>query len=129
MRRKYQLKPYLKEYTNDEKLQDDVKLLVNRGIDKEDIYILSHDDERTNRIASNADANTIGLSEMDFGVAVENLFNKKGDELRNKLQEIGFSELESESLEEDLDEGKILLMITNHDHPETLLDRKSTRLN
>ena len=120
MRRKYQLKPYLKEYTNDEKLQDDVKLLVNRGIDKEDIYILSHDDERTNRIASNADANTIGLSEMDFGVAVENLFNKKGDELRNKLQEIGFSELESESLEEDLDEGKILLMITNHDHPETL---------
>lgn len=114
------MKPYLKEYTNDEKLQDDVKLLVNRGIDKEDIYILSHDDERTNRIASNADANTIGLSEMDFGVAVENLFNKKGDELRNKLQEIGFSELESESLEEDLDEGKILLMITNHDHPETL---------
>jgi len=114
------LKPYLREYTNDEQLQDDVKLLMNRGINKEDIYILSHDDERTNRVASNAGANTIGLKEMDFGTAVENLFNKKGDELRNKLQDIGFSEFESENLEEHLDEGKILLIITNHENPETL---------
>ena len=36
----------------------------------------------------------------------------QGDELRNKLQEIGFSENEASELEEKLDHGKILLVIT-----------------
>jgi hypothetical protein len=109
------MKPTVKEYTNDEMLKQDVNELKNQGIDKQDIYILSHDDERTNRVAGNADANTIGLSEMGLGSAVGNIFSKKGDELRTKLEEIGFSKEEAERYEEKLDEGKILLMVTNRD--------------
>ncbi|KEZ49336.1 general stress protein [Metabacillus indicus] len=109
------MKPTVKEYTNDEVLKQDVNELKNQGIDKQDIYILSHDDERTNRVAGNADANTIGLSEMGLGSAVGNIFSKKGDELRTKLEEIGFSKEEAERYEEKLDEGKILLMVTNRD--------------
>ena len=109
------MKPTVKEYTNDEMLKQDVTELKNQGIDKQDIYILSHDDERTNRVAGNADANTIGLSEMGLGSAVGNIFSKKGDELRTKLEEIGFSKEEAERYEEKLDEGKILLMVTNRD--------------
>ena len=66
-------------------------------------------------MAGNADANTIGLSEMGLGSAVGNIFSKKGDELRTKLEEIGFSKEEAERYEEKLDEGKILLMVTNRD--------------
>ncbi|MFD1017917.1 general stress protein [Thalassobacillus hwangdonensis] len=107
------MKPFLREYTNDEKLMEDVKKIKEEGIDKNHVYVLSHDDDRTERIAKNAGANTIGFSEQDFKSAVGNLFSKKGDELRTKLQEIGFSEHEAETYEEDMDEGKVLLIVTD----------------
>jgi len=115
------MKPFVKEYTNDEQLKTAVKSLKDKGVKKEDVYILSHDDDRTDRVAGGAGANTIGLKEMDFGDAVGNLFNKKGDELRNKLQDIGFSKQESESFEADMDKGKVLLIITNNDNAASLL--------
>lgn len=113
------MEPFVKEYTNDEQLQYDVQKLNEKGVKKEDIYVLSHDDDRTKRFANTANANTIGLHEMNLESAVGNLFNKKGDELRNKLQEIGFSE--AENYGEDLDEGKILLMVINPNNVEGIL--------
>lgn len=109
------MKPFVKEYTNDEKLQNDVSMLKDKGVNKENVYILSHDNDRTNRIADNADANKIGIKEMDFSEAVGNLFNKKGDELRSKLQEIGFSKAEADKFEEDMDTGIVLLIVTNNE--------------
>jgi uroporphyrinogen-III synthase len=109
------MKPAVKEYTNDELLKNDVMELKSKGVDKHDIYILSHDDERTNRIANNAEANTIGISELGLGSAVGNIFSKKGDELRTKLEEVGFSSAEAEHYEEKLDEGKTLLLVTDHE--------------
>ncbi|BBP87772.1 hypothetical protein BsIDN1_13900 [Bacillus safensis] len=40
---------------------------------------------------------------------------KKGDELRNKIHEIGFQKEEAETFEEHLDEGKVLLFVTDHE--------------
>jgi hypothetical protein len=108
-----EMKPLLREYTNDEKLMQDVTSLKNQGINNKDIYILSHDDDRTDRIASNVNANTIGMSEQDFKNVISNIFSKQGDELRTKLQEIGFSQHEAEEYEEDMDEGKVLLIVTD----------------
>lgn len=107
------MKPMVREYTNDEKLMQDVKALKDKGIDNKEIYILSHDDDRTERIAKNVNANTIGFSEQDIKNVISNLFSKQGDELRTKLQEMGFSEQEAEDYEEDLDEGKVLLLVTD----------------
>ncbi|WP_042223984.1 general stress protein [Oceanobacillus manasiensis] len=115
------MKPFIKEYTNDEVLKTDVSILKDKGINREDVYVLSHDDDRTKRLAGSADANTIGVKEMDFGNAVGNLFNSKGDELRTKLQEIGFSQAEAENYEEDLDEGKVLLIVTNNENAASYL--------
>ncbi|KHE66838.1 general stress protein [Halobacillus sp. BBL2006] len=115
------MKPLLREYTNDEKLMQDVTSLKNQGIDNKDIYILSHDDDRTDRIASNVNANTIGLSEQDFKKVVSNIFSKQGDELRTKLQEIGFSQHEAEEYEEDMDEGKVLLIVTDIEKAQSVL--------
>ncbi|AKO94737.1 general stress protein [Priestia filamentosa] len=109
------MKPVVREYTNDELLKEDVKKLQVQGVDAKDIYVLSHDDERTNRVANNADANTIGIKEMGLGTAASNLFNKKGDELRHKLSEVGLSKTEAEMYEEKLDQGKVLVIVTNNE--------------
>ncbi|WP_249869963.1 general stress protein [Oceanobacillus saliphilus] len=107
------MKPFIREYVNEQQLKTDVNKLQAKGVPKDDIYILTHDDERTGRLADSADTNTIGMKEMDFSSAVGNMFNSQGDELRNKLEEMGFSKAEAENYEEDLDDGKILLMVTN----------------
>ncbi|MFP3481143.1 general stress protein, partial [Burkholderia sp. SIMBA_057] len=38
------MKPVVREYTNDQKLMQDVKELQQLGVAKEDVYVLSHDD-------------------------------------------------------------------------------------
>ncbi|MFC0524363.1 general stress protein [Pontibacillus salicampi] len=115
------MKPFVREYTNDEKLQNDVQKLSNNGVNKNNIYVMSHDDDRTERVADNANANTVGLKEENLKDAVGNLFNKQGDELRNKMQDLGLSESESETYEERLDEGKILLLVTENTNIENII--------
>ncbi|KGX91637.1 general stress protein [Pontibacillus halophilus JSM 076056 = DSM 19796] len=116
------MKPFVREYTNDEVLKDDVQKLSNNGIHKDNIYLMTHDDDRTERLADSTDANTVGLNEMNMKEAVGNLFNKKGDELRNKLQDLGFSASEAETYEERLDEGKVLLMVQDSSSVEHILN-------
>ncbi|SEQ78213.1 general stress protein [Piscibacillus halophilus] len=113
--------PFVREYTNDEQLVKDVQKLKENGIDQTDVYVLSHDDDRTERIASNARANTIGFSEQDVKNFLSNMFNQKGDELRTKLQEMGFSEEEANKYEEDLDEGKVLLIVNSNQAVSTII--------
>lgn len=109
------MRPVVREYTNDERLVQDVQELSYRGVSKEDMYILSHDNDRTNRVADQADANKIGLLELGLGSAVSNIFVSKGDELRTKIEEMGLSPVEAELYEAKLDEGKILLFITDQE--------------
>ncbi len=71
------MKPVVREYTNDQKLMQDVKELQQLGVAKEDVYVLSHDDDRTDRLADNTDVNTIGAKETGIKHAVGNMFNKK----------------------------------------------------
>lgn len=71
------MKPVVREYSNDETLQKDVEQLKALGVAREDIYVLSHDDDRTERIANNADANTIGSREVGIKHAVGNIFSKR----------------------------------------------------
>ena len=55
----------------------DVKELQQLGVAKEDVYVLSHDDDRTDRLADNTDVNTIGAKETGIKHAVGNMFNKR----------------------------------------------------
>jgi adenylosuccinate synthase len=107
------MKPTVKEFYNDEELISEVEKLSSQGINKKNLYVLSHDDDRTERVADNANANEIGAKETGIGTAVGNMILSKGDELRNQLQEMGFSKEEADQYEEKLDEGKILLLVQN----------------
>jgi len=108
------MKPIVKEFQDDQALMDEVRVQASKGVDKDDMYVMSHDDDRTNRVSSQVDANTVGINEEGLGTAVKNVFRKKGDELRAKFEELGFSQMEAEELEEKLDHGKILLLIKEH---------------
>lgn len=107
------MKPTLKEFNDDTALITEVQELAAQGIPRDDLYVLSHDDDRTNRVAENANANQIGIAEEGLGTAVGNIFRQKGDELREKLKQFGYSQFESEELERKLDDGKILLLVNN----------------
>ncbi|WP_242142934.1 MULTISPECIES: general stress protein [unclassified Bacillus cereus group] len=104
-------KPYVYEFITEKEVMNAANELVTRGIDEKDIYVLTHEEERTDRIADNADVNTIGIKEEGVGTSFINIFQKTGDQLRNKMQELGFNEEEAKFYEEKLDEGKILLFV------------------
>lgn len=105
--------PFFKVYHNDDKIQEDIAILKSNQVEKENIYVLSHDDDRTDRIASNADANTIGAAEQGLADAVKTTFEKQGDELRNKFENIGFSKEEATEYEAELDKGGVFLIVTD----------------
>lgn len=103
----------MKEFTDDTSLITEIQELVSSGIPRENLYVLSHDDNRTNRVAENANANQIGIEEEGLATAVGNIFRRKGDELREKLKQFGYTQEESAELENKLDAGKILLFVNN----------------
>ncbi len=114
-------KPFIKGYKDDEALQNHIKNLQSKDVSKENIYVISHDDERTKRIAKNADASIIGSSETGVADAVKSTFSKKGDKLRNQLESIGFSETEAENYEAEMDRGTVFLIVKDTDDVETKL--------
>lgn len=105
------MKPIVQEFQDDQSVITEVENLAGKGISKDNLYVITHDDDRTKRIADKVNANEIGMEETGLKVAMENMFNKKGDELRAKFEEIGFSANEASELEEKLDHGKVLLIV------------------
>ncbi|GIO22170.1 general stress protein [Oceanobacillus sp. J11TS1] len=98
---------FVKSYTNDEMLENDVKTLKDKDIHSKDIYVLSHDDDRTARIVKNTELQGIDYNKQDIGED----FEKQGDELREKLRELGISDEDAREYEEDMDEGKVFLIV------------------
>ncbi|MBM7646650.1 hypothetical protein JOD45_002882 [Scopulibacillus daqui] len=108
------MKPLIHEYDNEQRLISDIKGLKKLGVYRKDIYILSSDNSRTKHLAKQADVNTIGLEELGFSGTLGCLLNEKDDELVKKMKEVGFSNEEAKKYKEKLYQGKILLIINNH---------------
>ena len=102
-----------KEYlTNDEAIRG-IQEIKAKGVHEDNIYVLTHENHRTDQVAEMANANTVGVTEQGFGTSIANVFRKKGDELRAQFEELGFSKLESQQLEEKLDEHKVVVVVKN----------------
>ncbi|HTG68594.1 MAG TPA: general stress protein [Candidatus Udaeobacter sp.] len=80
------------------------------GYVKDKIFVLTHDKDRTKRIVDNTEAEKIGIAEEGFGTAIANIFRSNGDELRAKMRSLGISEEDSQRLEREMDEDKILVI-------------------
>jgi hypothetical protein len=105
------MKPTYKEFQNDDQVVGAVQELKTRGVHENDIYVITHDDDRTKRVADNADANTVGAGDVGLDTYVKNVFRSKGDELRAQFENLGFTTGEAEQLEEKLDHGKVILVV------------------
>lgn len=109
---KNERKPVVHEYENGQEVVMKVKELELQGIRQDDIYVLTHEKHLTKKIADDTNTNTIGVKEQGLGTSIINFFSKKGDELRNQMEEMGLSKEEANLYEEKLDQGRILLLVT-----------------
>lgn len=107
------MEPEVKEFRDEKTLMEEVKTLQARGIHKDKLYVITHDSDRTNKIAGDADAHEVGIHEEGLGTAVGNIFRKKDEKLRTKFKELEFPQDEINKLEEKLEQGKIILLISN----------------
>lgn len=102
-----------KEYVTDDEAIRGIQEIKIKGVHEDDIYVLTHENHRTQSVAEMADANTVGVPEQGLGTSIANVFRKKGDELRAQFEELGFSKQESEQLEEKLDQHKVIVVVKN----------------
>ncbi|OAB36936.1 general stress protein [Paenibacillus macquariensis subsp. defensor] len=105
-----QLNSYAKVVDNGVKAVDEVKQLHSSGYVYDNIFVLAHDEERTDRIANVANANEIGIKEEGVFDSLANLFRSRGDELRAEITSLGFTDAEADFYEKELDLGKVLII-------------------
>jgi hypothetical protein len=89
-----------------EKLEE----LMNEGYAKGNLFVITHDDRRTDNISEHTDAEKIGILEEGPITAIANLFRSRGDELRAKLRSVGISKEHAEQLERELDKGLVVIV-------------------
>lgn len=87
-----------------------IETYKSKGYDKDHLYILAHDKERTKRLAAQTDAEQIGIAEEGLDMAIANIFRSRGSELRAKLKSMGVSPEEAERLESEMDQDKIVVI-------------------
>jgi hypothetical protein len=95
---------------NPVEVQEQVYKFQTEGYAKDQIFVLTHDKDRTKRLAENTDAERIGIAEEGLGTAIANVFRSTGDELRAKMRSMGISEQDAERLEREMDQDRILVI-------------------
>ncbi len=91
-------------------VQEHIQYFRNEGYLNDNIFVLTHDKDRTSRIAKKTDATTIGIAEEGLGTAIANIFRSTGDELRAKMRSLGISSYDAERLESEMDRDKVLVI-------------------
>ncbi|CAH1221135.1 MULTISPECIES: general stress protein [Paenibacillus] len=103
-------KAYAKVVENGVQAVEAVKELQRAGYLADQIFVLAHEEDRTDRIADTADAKEIGMKQEGLFDSIANLFRSRGDELRAKIESMGFTQAEADFYESELDKGKVLVI-------------------
>nr|WP_138494903.1 general stress protein [Paenibacillus pinistramenti] len=101
---------YAKVVPNGVQAVQEVEELRRTGYSDDQIFVLAHEESRTDRIAETAAASEIGMKEEGMMDTVANLFRSRGDELRAKITSLGFTDHEADFYEKELDLGKVLVI-------------------
>ncbi|MBW7476759.1 general stress protein [Paenibacillus oenotherae] len=83
---------------------------IRQGYTRDQLFVLTHEKDRTERIAEQTNAEQIGISEEGIGTSIANIFRSRGAELRAKMRSVGISESEAQRLEEEMDRDKIVVI-------------------
>ncbi|KAB7670633.1 general stress protein [Bacillus sp. B1-b2] len=87
-----------------------ISALENQGYAKENIYIFAHDKDRSEDLTDATDTGNVSMKEQGLFDSIGNVFRKRGDELRSKMQSVGLTEAEAAKYEEVLDTGKLVIV-------------------
>lgn len=98
------MKPVIKAYENDSELEVDVVALQDKGIGNQDIYVLSLDKSRTDKIVEDTSI---------LGIDIEKENDSERDALKRKLIGLGVDESEITTFKNDIDDGKVYLIVTD----------------
>jgi hypothetical protein len=88
----------------------EIEQLILGGFEKDDIYLLAHDKNRSEDLSDSLEVNEIGVPEQGVVDAIANVFRTRGDELRTKLESLGLTSEEAERYEGELDHGKVVVV-------------------
>ncbi len=88
----------------------EIEELVTQGYTHDDIYIFAHDKKRASHITDALDTESVGMKEQGFLDSMKNMFSSRGDELRSKMEAAGLSVAEAADAEQELDQGKLILI-------------------
>ncbi|MGP4060485.1 general stress protein [Halobacillus sp. H74] len=109
------MQPNYQIFGDDERMGESIDRIKEHGVDEDNIYILSHDNDHVRRAKRQTDANKIGVSETGLGTATKNIFRGKDDKLISKMKEIGFEQSKAKELHKELEKGKTLLVVANEE--------------
>lgn len=90
--------------------REQIQQFIDQGFTKDDIYLLAHDNNRSNDLTNALDINNVGVAEQGFFDSFANVFRTRGDELRSKLESLGVSSSEAEQYEREMDQGKVVVL-------------------
>jgi hypothetical protein len=89
-----------------------IEQFLNQGFTKGEVYLLAHDKNRSEDLTDATNTNDIGVGEQGFFDSMANVFRSRGDELRSKMKSLGLSDLEAQKYEEELDQGRVVVIAT-----------------
>lgn len=92
--------------------REQIQQFIQQGFTKEEIYLLAHDNDRSNDLTNALNVNHVGIEEQGVFDSIANVFRKRGDELRSKLESLGVSTSEAEQYEREMDHGKVIVLAT-----------------
>lgn len=88
----------------------EIEHFMMQGYTKDEIYLLAHDKTRSKDLTDSLDIMNIGVAEQGVIGSMANVFRKRGDELRSKMESLGLSKGEAERYERDMDQGKVIVV-------------------
>jgi len=89
-----------------------IEQFLNRGYTKDEVYLLTHDKNRSKDLTEALETNDVGVSEQGAFDLMANVFRSRGDELRSKIHSLGLSDVEAQQYERELDQGRVLVIAT-----------------
>ncbi|MED4400564.1 general stress protein [Metabacillus fastidiosus] len=102
----------VKVVQNSVQTKEAIDEFLREGFTKGEIYLLAHNKKFSEDLTDKTDTSDIGMGEQGIFHSVANVFRSRGDELRSKMQSLGLSNVDAERYEEELDEGRIVVIAT-----------------
>lgn len=90
--------------------QERINQLVTTGFSKENIYLFAHNIDRSEHLTEATNTEEVGMKEQGLLDTIGNLFKSRGDELRNRFENLGLTESAASRYEEELDKGKVVVI-------------------